>query len=78
MILKLKNTNFTNIKYIFCQIIQIFFEIVAANKIFLGKNDFKYSIDYKDAPEVRPCLCIFLQKMSACRRDLIKVKVCFL
>ena len=37
------------------------------------KKYFKYFIGYKDAKNIRP-LCIFLSKMSACRKDFDKTK----
>ena len=37
------------------------------------KKYFKYFIGYKDAKNIRP-LCIFLPKMSACRKDFNKTK----
>ena len=48
-------------------------KIVLSNKISFGKNDFKYFIGSKDAKKIRP-LCIFLPKMSACRRYFDKTK----
>ena len=44
-------------------------KIVVSNKVSFGKEAFKYFIGYKDAKKVRP-LCIFLPKMSACRKDV--------
>ena len=37
------------------------------------KGCFKYYFCYKDAKKVR-ALCIFLSKMSACRRDFDETK----
>ena len=45
-------------------------EIVVSNKVSLGKNDVKYFISYKDAKKID--LCIFLPRMSRCRRDFDK------
>ena len=49
-------------------------KIVASNKVFFGKKGFKYFIGYKNAKKVRP-LCIFLPKMSAYKRDLMKLNI---
>ena len=68
MILKLKNTNFTNI-------LPAFF-IIVSNKVSSGKNEFKYFVGYKDTKKIRP-LCKFLPKMSAYRRDFDKIKCAF-
>ena len=40
------------------------------------KKEFKYFIGYKDAKEIRICifLCIFLPKLSACRKDFDETK----
>ena len=43
-------------------------KIVVSNKVSLGKKGFKYFIGYKGAKKIRT-LCIFLPKMSACRKD---------
>ena len=48
-------------------------KIVVSNKISFGKNDFEYFIGYRDAKKIRH-LCIFLQKMSAYKRDFDKTK----
>ena len=58
MILKLKNTNFTNILIKNTDINKI----VVFNKVLFGKKDFKYFIGYKDALKSRP-LCIFFPKV---------------
>ena len=42
--------------------------IVVSNKVCFGKNGFKYFIGYKYDKKIIP-LCIFLPKMSACRKD---------
>ena len=55
MILKLKNTNFTNIKTLFYFILVNIDvnKIVVSNKISFGKKkDFKYFIGYKDAKKI--------------------------
>ena len=44
-----------------------------SNKVSFGKKGLKYFIGYKDTKKIRP-LCIFLPKMSACRRDFDKTK----
>ena len=44
-------------------------KIAVSNKIFFGKNNFKYFIGYKDAKKP---LCIFLPKMSPYTRDFDK------
>ena len=46
-------------------------KIAVSNKIFFGKNNFKYFIGYKDAKKP---LCIFLSKMSPYTRDFDKTK----
>ena len=46
-------------------------KIAVSNKIFFGKNNFKYFIGYKDAEKP---LCIFLPKMSPYARDFDKTK----
>ena len=46
-------------------------KIAVSNKIFFGKNNFKYLIGYKDAKKP---LCIFLPKMSPYTRDFDKTK----
>ena len=48
-------------------------KIAVSNKIFFGKNHFKYFIGYKDAKKTRP-LRIFLPKMSPYTRDFDKTK----
>ena len=71
MLLKWKNTNFTNIK----EPISIDNiddnEIEVCNKTFFSKNDFKNFIDYKNAKKIRP-LCIFLSKISD-MEEILKV-----
>ena len=66
MILKSKNKNFTNIRLFSIKNIDIN-KIVVSNKNCFDQKGFKYFIGYKDV-KIRP-LCIFLQKMSAYRRD---------
>ena len=46
MIPKFKNTNFTNVKNIFRQIIQILI------KFSIGKNDVEYFIGYRDCKKL--------------------------
>ena len=48
-------------------------EIVVSNKFLLGKQDFKYFIDYKDNKETRP-LCIFFPEMIIYERYSDKTK----
>ena len=47
-------------------------QIVASNKVSFRKKGFKYFIGYKDTKKIR-ILCIFLPKMTAYRKDLMKV-----
>ena len=47
--LKLKNTSFINIKALFSKTIQI---LMISNKFPFGKQDFKYSVGYKDNKEI--------------------------
>ena len=51
MMLKLKNTNFTNIKSSFSVDNIDINNIVVSNKVSFGKKDFKYFIGYKDDKE---------------------------
>ena len=60
VILKLRNTNFTNKK-------------IVSNKVPFGKKGFKCFICYKDVKKVK-LLCIMLPKMSACRKDSDETK----
>ena len=46
-------------------------KIAVSNKIFFGKNNFKYFIGYKDAKKP---FSIFLPKMSPYTRDFDKTK----
>ena len=69
MRLKLKNTNFTNIKALFSLAVQT----VASNQVSFAKKDFKYFICYKNSRKIRS-LCKFLPKMSAYRRDFGETK----
>ena len=67
MILKLKNTNLTNIKEKTFLIDNLNLNVnktVVSSKISFDKNGFKYFIDYKDVKKIRP-FRIFLPKMSA-------------
>ena len=48
-------------------------EIVVSNKFPLGKQDFKYFIDYKDNKKIRP-LCIFTLEMRIHKRYFEKTK----
>ena len=48
-------------------------KIVVCNKISLGKKGFKYFVGYNNARKIRP-LCMYLPKMSACRRDFDETK----
>ena len=50
-------------------------KIVVSNKVPFGKKDFTYFIGYNDAKKIRPS-CIFLPKMSAYRRTLMKISIC--
>ena len=47
--------------------------VVASNDVSFGKEGFKYFIGYKDATKSRR-LCIFLQKMTAYRKDFDETK----
>ena len=42
--------------------------MVVSNKIYFGKNSFRYFIGHKEGKKVRP-LSILLPKLSECRRD---------
>ena len=57
MILKLKNTYFTN-------------QTGVSNKVSFGKKNSKYFIGYKDDKKNRP-LYMFFTKMSTYRRDFV-------
>ena len=48
-------------------------KIVVSNKVSFGKKGFKYFIGYKGA-KIRP-LCIFLPKMRAYRKYLMKLNI---
>ena len=61
IILKLKKTNFINIKALFWK------------KLLFSKKDFKYFTGYKNATKIRP-LCIFLPKMRIYKRGFVKTK----
>ena len=61
MILKLKNTNLINIKVLLSINDININEIVVSNKFPFGKQDFKYSIGYKDNKEIRH-LCMFFSR----------------
>ena len=50
-----------------------FNKIVVSNKIFFGKQDSKYFIDYKDATKIK-LLCIFLTRTTIHRKGLDKTK----
>ena len=52
MILKLKNTNFSNIKVLFSIDNVDINKIVVSNKVSFSKKDFKYFIGYKDAKKL--------------------------
>ena len=76
MALKLKNTNFINIKVLLykSQISNIDInKIVVSNKLNFGKQDFKYFIGCKDSKKIRP-LCIFFPEMSMYKRYSDKTK----
>ena len=73
MILKSKSKNFTNIKDLFSIKIIDINKIVVSNKVPFGRKGLKYFIGYKDATKIKP-LCIFLLKMSACRKDFDETK----
>ena len=75
MILKLKNTNFSNKRPFLIDNIDII-EIVASNKVSFGKEDFKYFTGYKDAKQLDLYAYSF-QKISAYRGDFDKVKCVF-
>ena len=49
---------------------------VVSNKVYFGKNGFKYFISYKDAKKIKP-ICVFLSKMSAYRKILMKLNIYF-
>ena len=44
-------------------------KIIVSNKILSGRQDFKYSIGYKDNKKIKP-LCILFPEMNAYRIDL--------
>ena len=70
------NTNFNNIKILFLMNnINVYKIVVVSYKISLGKNGFKKFIGYKDAKKVGP-FCIFLLKMNAYRKGLMKRNIC--
>ena len=74
LILKSKNKNFTNIKVLF-QLKRIDInKIVVSNKVSFGKKGFRYFIGYKDVKKNRP-LCVFLPKMSAYKKTLMKLNI---
>ena len=76
MMVRLKNTNFNNIKNLFSINNIDINKIVVSNKVSFGKKVFKYFIDYKNAKRNKP-LCISLEKMSAYRRDFYETKFIF-
>ena len=45
------------------------------NKVSFGKKVPKYFVGYKDNKKVRP-LCIMFPKISAYRKNLLKLNVC--
>ena len=47
--------------------------MVVPNQVSFGKKEFKYFIGYKDAENIKP-LCIFLPKMTTCRKDFDETK----
>ena len=52
--------------------------MILSNKVSFGKKDFRYFTGYKDGKKIRS-LCVFLLKMSACRRGfLMKLNTCFM
>ena len=67
MTLKLKNTNFVNIKALFSWAIYI----VVSNKFPLGKQGRNYVIGYKDAKKTPYSFC---PRMSIYKRDSDKTK----
>ena len=48
-------------------------KMVVPNQVPFGKKEFKYFIGYKDAENIKP-LCIFLPKMTTCRKDFDETK----
>ena len=48
-------------------------KILVSNKVAFGKKCFKYFICFKD-PKITQRLCVFLPKMSACRKDFNETK----
>ena len=50
-----------------------FNKIVVSNKIFFGKQDFKYFIDYKDAPKIK-LLYVFLTITTIHKKGLDTTK----
>ena len=64
MIVKSKNKYFIKIKTYFNKNIDIN-KIVVSNKVYSGKNRFKYFIGYKDVKKKTRPWCIFLSKEGA-------------
>ena len=69
MFLKLKNTNFINIKPYFINDTDVN-KILVSNKFLItfGKQDFKYFIGYKDSEKIRT-LCISCPQMGIYKRN---------